>query len=836
MVATAALSWALIAAEPAHGASQSWMNPDIVAKQRAARSDADKEAVAAQRTQALIAAMTLDQKLQQLTGSEAEVLPELPDCFGGRHISGIADLAIPTFRVSNGPVGVGQNDCVAPAARATAVTAEDRLFLPYVHSTSARATALPSGMAVAASFDPQVADAFGGLIATEMNNLALHVFEAPGLNLARLPILGRNFEYFGEDPYLTGVMGVAETKAVQSRGLIAMAKHFVANEQETNRKTIQETIDDQVLRELYLIPFEMNVKDGHVGGMMCSYNFLNGFQACDNKAMLTGVLRDEWNFTGYVQSDFWAMKSSEPSLLAGTDQEMPTPIYWASDKLKVALNSGRLKVADIDTALSRRYRQMFKAGIFDRPLVQTPIDFKAGGKVARDIGARGAVLLQNNGALPIASTARTILLVGKATQPYAQQAIAGGAILGKWMGSGRGSSDVVPNYMVSPIDGLRHALEKSDRSGAGVKLLLVDDDNASATLDGTTISFERALAEVAGADSVIVMAGTNADESADRATFEKVDGRQLAASAAAGLSLDWYAASTSRIATIDPAGNLVKSSRTVDMIKSILSVRSKTGRSMPEKTALILKDNASVAMDPALLGEHGPAILEVWFPGQEDGNIVADLVLGNVNPTGRLPVTFPVVGKGFLDHVTPQQFPGVLDPENGKQTVSYSEGLAIGYRWYDANISGICASSKGVNPCVAFPFGHGLSYSRFQLSGQRMSFDSGSGLYQITVDVKNVGQRPGAETVQLYLSLPDAANDAGMKQPPKRLVGFAKADLDPGQTKSVPIVLDPAASHHPLSVWSKKAGKWVLPSGRYTIWVGTSASSHDLVRAGTFDR
>jgi beta-glucosidase len=526
----------MLAGTPVAAATLPWMSPAIVAQQDKAPTDQARERIARQRARQLIAAMTIEQKLQQLTGDIPSVLPELPHCFGGRHVTGIPALAIPTFRITNGPVGVGQNDCISRAAYEAIPAGGDRSISPYTHPSSAHATALPSAMAVAASFDPGTAAQFGEVIGTEMRNLALHVFEAPGVNLARLPILGRNFEYFGEDPFLSGTMAVAETRAVQSHGLIAMAKHFVANEQETNRMTIRETIDEQTLRELYLLPFEMAVKDGHVASIMCSYNYVNGLQACENKPLLTDVLRGEWGFTGYVQSDFFAMKSTVPTLAAGMDHEMPTPVQWTADKIRAALSSGALNVKQIDTALERRYTQTFKAGIFDRPLEQTPIDFAAGARKAHDIGARSAVLLQNNGALPLAPGARTILLVGKQTQVYAQQAIAGGSILGKHMGAGGGSSDVVPENTVAPVDGLRSAIAAA--GGGTVKLVLVDDANASATIDGAPVSFTAALDAMAAADAVVVMAGTNAEEGADRATVTDESGHGVAARAAAGPSLD----------------------------------------------------------------------------------------------------------------------------------------------------------------------------------------------------------------------------------------------------------------------------------------------------------
>jgi beta-glucosidase len=263
-----------------------WMSPAIVAEWASASDDSAREAVTRRRARLLISAMTLPQKLQQLTGSPPGILPELPHCFGGRHVAGIAALAIATFRTANGPVGVGQNDGIARRIYDDVVVGDPSphaAYIAYTHPTSAQATALPAAIAVAASFDPKLAAAFGDVIATEMNDLGLHVFEAPGVNLARLPILGRNFEYFGEDPFLTGTMATAETRAVQRRGLIAMLKHYVANEQETNRQTIQETVDSQVLRELYLLPFEMAIKDGKASAVMCAYNYVNGKSSCENR-------------------------------------------------------------------------------------------------------------------------------------------------------------------------------------------------------------------------------------------------------------------------------------------------------------------------------------------------------------------------------------------------------------------------------------------------------------------------------------------------------------------------------------------------------------------------
>jgi len=778
-----------------------------------------------QRAEQLLAALALEQKFQQLVGNVPEIVPELPECLGARHVRGIAALGIPTLRITNGPVGIGQNDCVDAAL----FVPDMPRFTPYTHESSAKATALPSAMAIAASFDTDVADRFGQIIAAEANALALQVFEAPGVNLARLPILGRNFEYGGEDPYLSGLMAVTEIKRIQSEGVIAMAKHFAANEQETNRFNLAQRVDEQVLRELYLLPFEMAVKDGDVASLMCSYNDLNGAQACENAWLLTKVLRDDWGFKGYVQSDFFAAKSTVASMKAGLDHLMPMPLQWAPELLRAALESGELTEADIDQALRRRYVQMFRLGLFERPLVQTPIDIESGGAAARDIGTRAAVLLQNNGALPFSSDIKRVVVIGKATQVYAQQAVAGGVVVGKPMGAGGGSSDVVPHYTVSPVEGIQQALIAAGNTDASVALVLVADDNSD---------IAAAIEAASHADAVVIMAGTIAEEGADRATFN--DERGVGSPVVIGDDLDWYAAMPNRVSSVSHKDesqlNPGRNSQTVAMIEAIMTA----APNMPAKTVLVLKDNAGVAIPaaPWILGEAGPAILEVWFPGQEDGNIVADLLFGNVNPSGKSPVTYPVDGRGFLDALAdnPLAYPGVesVDDDNvgssifpggdnGKASVVYEEGLNIGYRWYDANVSGECAEDvNGRNPCVAFPFGHGLSYTTFDLSDVSAAYADGK--LTASVTVTNTGERAGSEVVQVYVGVPAAG------QPPKRLVAFEKVELAPGASTELSLAIDSMASHHPLSVYNVTAQAFERVTGEFTVFVGRSSSAADLTQ------
>lgn len=726
-----------------------WMNRSLAPERRATM---------------LLAAMTSAEKFSQLVGAPG-IVPEVPQCYGARHVPGIARLRIPTFRITNGPVGVGQSDCVPT----------DQPGLPFSSLTgvhSPKATQLPSGMAVAASFDRAVATRFGNVIGEEARNLGLHVLEGPGLNLARVPQGGRNFEYFGEDPFLTGSMGVAEVRAIQAHGVIAMAKHFVANEQETARTTVNEIIEDRVLHELYLLPFEMAVKEGGVAAVMCSYNAVNGPHACEDRHHLTEVLRGQWGFAGYVQSDFFAVHSAASTLRAGMDHEMPglsipngpmrSP-WFTPANLQAAIDRGELAGADVDTALVRRYRQMFRLGIFDRAVSLSRIDTARHSRLAREIGEQSAVLLKNaSGLLPLdAKVIRSVALIGQVE--YATRAVAGCC---------GGSSDVIPFATVTPLDGIRRTLAAL-KSTATVTLTVVANDNAN---------LADAVAGARGADVAIVLAGTLSEEGRDLASIALPNNQDALVSAVAAANA---------------------------------------------RTVVVLKDNAS-ALLPWI--DAVPAVLEAWFPGQADGDVVARLLFGLATPSGKLPVTFARCASD-LPVTTARQWPGVdsagksarIDASGmgmaavGSYTVEYSEGLGIGYRWFDSQ-----------RPAPLFAFGHGLSYTSFTITDLHVRPRVTDGTRPITVafTVRNTGKRRGAEVPQVYVSLPTTSGE-----PPKRLVGFEKVWLDPGQQRRMRVTIDPRAANHPLGTWNSTVQEWVIPGGAYAVQIGRSAT--DLLLTDT---
>jgi beta-glucosidase len=633
--------------------------------------------------------MTLDEKISQIHMRD---MPDFP-----REVIGIERLGIPAFKISNGPAGAGPGDSRKPQP----------------------ATALPAALALAASWNPQLAETFGRLAAQEIASRGEHLLEAPGLNITRVPQNGRNFEYFGEDPYLSGRMGVAEVRGIQSAGIIAEPKHYAANNQETNRKTINEVIDERTLREIYLPAFEATVKEAHPGAIMAAYPSVNGQFGCENIHLLSEVLRKDWGFQGFVQSDYTATRNAVASAKAGLDLSMKPDHYSA--EMKAAIQSGQVPEAAVDSMLLRRFSVMFRIEWFDHPAVPSPIPARRNGATARSIAEESAVLLKNSHALlPLDATRlQSIAVIG----PYAGAAHTGGD----------GSSHVTPLYTVSPLEGLQKI------AGSRVHITYNNGDDP-----------QSAAAAAKSAEIAIVMVGNKDRENSDRPDLSLPDRQDALVSA---------------VAAANP------------------------------RTIVVLKTGGPVLM-PWL--QQVPAVLEAWYPGEEDGNVVADLLFGNANPSGKLPMTFPRAENEVPAH-TPQQYPGV----NG--TAVYSEKLEVGYRWYD---------SHNIPPL--FPFGFGLSYSTFKFDHLRVSPPNG-GRIMIGFDVTNTGARAGAEVSQVYLGSPASAGE-----PPKRLSGFSKINLRPGETQHVTISLDPRA----FSVWSTDAKGWKLIPGVYKVMAGNS--SRDL--------
>jgi beta-glucosidase len=696
--------------------TQPWLDTDLPPRERA---------------ETLVAAMTLDQKIAQLHGNmetidiyalsaavttEEEMNQLATQIRVERHVAAIDELGIPRMRVTNGPVGVGMGD----------------------GTPSPPATSLPMTIGLAAGFDPDLARDYGDLIGSECRSLGQHVLEGPGVCLHRTAISGRNFEYFSEDPYLSGVMGVEVTKAIQAHDVIAMGKHYVVNDQEYERFRTSVEVDEQVLRELYLLPFEMLVKDGGVVSIMSAYNRIRGVYATEYRYTLTDVLRTEWGFEGYVQSDFWSCRSAAASLNAGMDLEMPDAKWLNKNNINDAINDTSLEIKTIDRALVRRFTPMFAFGQFERPYAPTEIDAAGHGAISRRIGQQLAVLLKNDGdLLPLDPQVGSVVIIGQAE--YVDDACQGGG----------GSSKVDPLYTVPPVEGTQEVL-----AGLGSKATVT-----KVTVARDLGNLDEAKAAAQAADVVLLMAGLVATEGADRPNMSMANDQDR-------------------------------------MIAEILPLN--------PTTVVVLKDSSPV-LTPWI--DQAPAVLEAWNQGTEDGHVVADLLFGVVNPSGKLPTTYPVGEDDTLYAGHPERYPGT-DEGDGYPVIRYTEGLEVGYRWHQA---------QGVAP--RFPFGFGLSYTAFEVTDVAVDRDEKDGPVPVavTATVTNTGSHAGAEVVQVYLGVPSDG------QPPKRLVGFRKVSLEPGTSETVSITIDPAATHHPFSVWSLAAGDFVVPSGEFTVFVGTSS-------------
>jgi beta-glucosidase len=642
---------------------------------------------ASTRAAQLVGQMTLDEKIASLHG--------IQDTNHYRTVPGVPRLGIPALNITNGPAGVTNG---GPGHQGPA-------------------TALPAPISLAATWDISLANQYGVIIGKEAKALANGFLEGPDINIARVPQNGRTFEAFGEDPFLVGRMAVNEIQGIQSQGVIGEAKHYAGNNQETNRLTINDIIDERTLREIYLPAFESSVKEGGAAGVMCAYNQINGAYSCENDLLMNQILKSEWGFNGMVTSDFGAVHSTVPSALAGLDLEMPTGIYF-TNALSTAVQSGQVPMSVIDDKLTRRFTTMIRFGIFDNPPANQPVPTQADGVVARQIAEAGMVLLKNtNSLLPLdASKLHTIAVIG----PYASAAKTGGG----------GSSQVMAAYTVAPVAGIQA------RVGPGVTVNLATGTNLS-----------QAVSVAQSADVAIVMVGDDEAEGADHPISLSGNQDQL----------------VQQVAAANP--------RTIVVMKS--------------GSAILMPWVAAV-----------PTILEAWYPGEEDGNAVAAVLFGDVNPSGKLPLTFPV-NVADLPANTPAQYPGV------NNTANYSEGVFVGYRHFDTN---------NIQPL--FPFGFGLSYTGFSYTN--LSITTASLSPVIDFDVTNTGTRAGAEVAQLYVGMPGST---AVPQPPKQLKGFQKLQLQPGQSGHVHMTLEARA----FSYWDAGFHDWLIAPGTYQVYVGSSS-------------
>jgi len=718
------------------------------------------------RVDALLADLTLDEKLRLVRGRAD------PDGHATGYLPGVDRLDIPPLRLVDGPLGVRDRE----------------------------ATAFPATIALGATWDPDLARRLGRALAAETRARGHHVLLAPGLNIVRVPTGGRNFEYLSEDPRLTSAVGAAYVDGVETGGVGATVKHFVANNQEHRRDTVDAVVSERALREIYLPGFRAAV-DAGASAVMAAYNRVNGHYMSEHRRLLDGVLRAEWGFDGVVMSDWWGTHDAVAAAEGGLDLEMPgvsavelfaphsrglramrrlrpsdrldldPPLLWRlvdrvaddgqPDPYPFAVFGDPLGRAIVDglvaeTTLDRKVRHVL--GLYDR-LGTLDEDRSSNGRdtapsvdrdghhdLARAVARRGTVLLANDGVLPLSDGA-SLAVVG----PNADEAKVGGG----------GSSEVTPTRTVSPVEGLRQrasrvTFERGIRRVANPSMFDVPGSGLRRRLRSGP-DFDTAVEAAGTADIAVVVVQDGATEGEDRDSMA-LPGRQDR------------------------------------LVRAVAEAN--------PRTVVVCRSSGPVAMPWA---DEVAAVLQTWYPGQADGAALADVLYG-ADPGGRLPVT---VGRWFDDYPVAgdeRRYPG----EN--EHVHYNEGVFVGYRGFDRD---------GVAP--RFPFGHGLSYAAFDYAdlavertdgGESVAVDAGA--LDLAVTVENRADRAGREVVQAYVEPPEPP--AGVDRPRRELAAFASVEFSAGERRTVSLTVPRRA----LARYDPRAG-WTVDPGEYAVVVGRSA-------------
>eukprot|EP00756_Hemistasia_phaeocysticola_P003291 Hpha_TRINITY_DN12167_c0_g2::TRINITY_DN12167_c0_g2_i1::g.82093::m.82093/K05349/bglX; beta-glucosidase len=742
-----------------------WMNPSDTPESRA---------------QKLVAQMTLEEKVSLLHGTKGSYVGQTEP---------ISRLGVPGITMNDGPQGFRDN----------------------AHPGST--TSWPAALTVSATWDAGLLRSWGEAMGEEFAGKGSMVQLGPGVCLARVPRNGRNFEYLsGEDPFL-GYTNVQPVVAgIQSKGVVANVKHWVDNNQETDRTTVSEAIDERTEFEMYYPPFEGAFKAG-VGSLMCSYNKIcydcqpeqMGNWSCENWQTLKVDLKQRLGFKGWVMSDWGATHST--SIERGLDQEMPGGTYMGSP-LTDMVKAGKISEDAVTESAERVLTPLFAVGQFDNPLngsLDNNVTSSAHNQLARDISAAGTILLKNDGVLPIPASAKTIAIIG--TQAQAP------------IVHGGGSGQVVPYYSVSPLEGIRsrfgipsipanncsqgsflsdtdfYNTDKQTSAPAGsaedcCNLCAGNPDCNAFTLFSGTCWMKgdnKNTQQHKGATSGTVTKQSGSFCNKDGVCVKYATGSDTAAAASLAASSD---VAIVFVGTTSSEGGDRKDLSFGDQDDLVRAVAAQAG-----KKTVVVAVTPAAALTP--WRDQVAAVVTPLMPGQEYGNAIADVLFGDVNPSAKLPITFPSAENETQFSQT--QWPGV------DKHVAYSERLEVGYRYYSAH-----------NITPAYAFGHGLSYTTFgysdlQVSGRTVSFS-----------VKNTGSVAGSEVAQLYLDFPQSAGE-----PPKQLKGFQKLTLKAGETTRASIQLDDRS----FSVWSVASHSWEIPSGSFGVMVGSSSA--DVRLTGT---
>ena len=624
-------------------------------------------------------------------------------------------------------------------------------------------TALPSDVGAAASWDPQAAYEYGALIGRELRDQGYTMSLGGGVNLAREPRDGRTFEYQGEDPLLAGTMVGNAMKGLQAQHMIGDIKHYAINDQESGRDAVDAVISHRAMREGDLLAFQIGLKISDAQGVMCSYNRVNGDYACENSYLLTDVLKKDWKFPGFVLSDWGGTHSTVKASHAGLDNEEPANSFFG-DPLKQAVQDGQVSMAELDDHVHRVLRAEFAAGIVDDPPEKQVVNAQAGLAVAKKIEEQSIVLLRNEGnVLPMdRARVRTIAVIGRH------------ADVG--MISGGGSAQVDSpggNAIVKPGERRTHTHQATWFSDPPLKAIKDAAPEGRVTFDDATDP-AKAAAAAKGADVALVFVYQGESEGMDLKTLALGDNQDAVIEA---------------VAAANP------------------------------HTVVVLENGSPVLM-PWI--DKVAGVVETWYSGSDGANATAAVLFGDVNPSAKLPLTFPL-SDADLPHPTltmpplASQGDQSKDPQERRRrdmagkpafTMKYDEGLKVGYKWYDAE-----------NKKVLFPFGFGLSYTTYAYSD--LSVEPGD-TTTVWLSVKNTGKVAGAEIAEVYSTMPAAA-----EEPPKRLVGWAKVMLQPGEQKEVTVEVPKER----FNIWDEASHGWKVVPGEYTLMAGPSSQELPLKKA-----
>ena len=703
------------AAQSSAMAGQPWLNPKLPPEERA---------------RAALAAMTLDEKLRLVFGYSDQAMTDL-----AKVPEDIVPADLKTYVVTHQVKG-----------SAGFVPGIPRLGIPDQTQTDASigvrnsfipSTALPSSLATAASFDPEVSRAGGAMIGAEARATGHNTMLSGGVNLAREPRNGRNFEYTGEDPLLAGTMAGALIDGIQSNHIVSTIKHYAVNDQETQRTSLDVTISAEAMRQSDLLAFELAMEKGKPGSVMCSYNLINGRWGCENDYLLNKVLKHDWGFKGFVMSDWGAVHSTADAANDGLDQF--TGFCCVTDKpwfgpnvLKAALQSGAIAQRRLDDMAERIVWALFAKGAVDDPVKTTPIDYAAHAAVSQKAAEESLVLLKNDGDLLPLRGAKSVAVIGGNAD--------------KGVLAGGGSSDV------TPVGGAIMVKDHTYLPSAPLTELKRELPRARITYD--TGADAAAAAALAAKSDVAVVFVTQHDS-------EGYDGSLTLA--------DNQDALVAAVAKANP------------------------------RTVVVIESGGAVYM-PWL--DQVPAVVEAFYPGIRGGEAIARALTGKVNPSGHLPISFPATP----DQLAHPDLPGLGQPNETPAQITYDEGAAIGYKWYDV---------KGYRPL--FAFGHGLSYTRFALSPPTARSDGRA--IRVTFSMRNVGKRAGKGVAQVYVA-PAEWKKAGWEAP-RRLGAFAKADLKPGQIKTIEVTVDPRL----LATYEAAGNNWHIRAGDYRLMLSEASDA-----------